>query len=382
MESFLDEYGARENKTWAHFTEYIASIRNLSIAAFYIRHLLDRYPFYNLNDSRVERENFYSESKKTLEFLNSSVLNLFMEVIKEGEENGLQISTEEVNPDDFPEVQRNKRLPKNFEEDQDKGEEERVVEWCEKVKRAARMVREGSLGKVEGPEELKKLVPKSINEETARMYTNLIHNIQSDFDTYIKNTYIADSHPQLKNIRGYVSVALHLQEIVLWLSHFYERHEDDIRKSTVKSRISKLVDKNILLSCVLNFAFHFSLNYIQKGEALSEEILIEAMEIVSFELPVPQPHGFHARPSTYLSLIAREYNKDVYLIVDDEKYNVKSVMSLLQAGGVIADKGYEMIRFEGDKKALEDIKILAESNYCEDMKIPPQLSYLQSLNNV
>ena len=50
LESFLDEYGARENKTWAHFTEYIASIRNLSIAAFYIRHLLDRYPFYNLND--------------------------------------------------------------------------------------------------------------------------------------------------------------------------------------------------------------------------------------------------------------------------------------------------------------------------------------------
>ena len=55
-------------------------------------------------------------------------------------------------------------------------------------------------------------------------------------------------------------------------------------------------------------------------------------------------------------------------------------MSLLQAGGVIADKGYQMIHFEGDKKALEDIKVLAESNYCEDMNIPAQLSYLQSLN--
>ena len=104
------------------------------------------------------------------------------------------------------------------------------------------------------------------------------------------------------------------------------------------------------------------------------------MKIISCELPIPQPHGFHARPSTYLSLIAREHRKDIFLIVDDEKYSVKSVMSLLQAGGVIADKGYQRIRFEGDKRALDDIKILAENNYCEDLKIPPELSYLKNLN--
>tara|TARA_B100000686_G_scaffold352464_1_gene454543 strand:- start:2305 stop:3639 length:1335 start_codon:yes stop_codon:yes gene_type:complete len=382
LESFLDEHGARENKRWAHFAEYIASIRNLSISAFYIRHLLDRYPFYNLKESEADRQIFYDESQKTLEFLNNSILNLFFESLSEGKKNGLQISEDEVNPDEFPEVQRNKQLPKNYEEDQAKGEEERVIDWCEKVKRVARMIREVNIGKVEDPNILKKAVPGSINEETARMYANLIHNVQSDFDSYIKNTRIADSHPQLKNIRGYISVALHLQEIVLWLTHFYERHEDGIRKSTVKSRISKVVDKNILLSCVLNYAFYFSLDYIQKGEALSIQTLTEAMEIVSYELPIPKPHGFHARPSTYLSLIAREHNKDVYLVVDDEKYNVKSVMSLLQAGGVIADKGYQVIRFEGDKRTLGDIRVLAESNYCENMKIPPQLSYLQNLNKV
>ena len=34
LESFLDEHGARENKRWSFFVEYIASIRNLGIAAF------------------------------------------------------------------------------------------------------------------------------------------------------------------------------------------------------------------------------------------------------------------------------------------------------------------------------------------------------------
>ena len=51
LESFMDEHGARENKKWSFFVEYLASIRNLSIAAFFTKHLLDRYPFYGLRES-------------------------------------------------------------------------------------------------------------------------------------------------------------------------------------------------------------------------------------------------------------------------------------------------------------------------------------------
>ena len=82
-----------------------------------------------------------------------------------------------------------------------------------------------------------------------------------------------------------------------------------------------------------------------------------------------------------MSLIAREHNKDIFLVIDNEKFNIKSVMSLLQAGGLIADKGYQMIRFEGDKKALDDIKLLADNNYCENLKIPSGLSYLEKVRD-
>ena len=51
LESVLDEHGARENKAWSFFSEYIASIRNLAIAAFYIKHILDRYPYYKLKEA-------------------------------------------------------------------------------------------------------------------------------------------------------------------------------------------------------------------------------------------------------------------------------------------------------------------------------------------
>ena len=51
LENFMDQYGARENKKWSFFVECLASIRNLSIAAFFTRHILDRYPYYNLRES-------------------------------------------------------------------------------------------------------------------------------------------------------------------------------------------------------------------------------------------------------------------------------------------------------------------------------------------
>ncbi len=93
LESFLDEHGARENKTWAYFAEYIASIRNLAITCFYIRHVMDRYPFYNLLETKEEEEIFYLESNQALNFLNHSILNLFQDAIRSASTNGIKIPT-------------------------------------------------------------------------------------------------------------------------------------------------------------------------------------------------------------------------------------------------------------------------------------------------
>jgi hypothetical protein len=81
-------------------------------------------------------------------------------------------------------------------------------------------------------------------------------------------------------------------------------------------------------------------------------------------------------------MIARRYGEgDLFLVIDGEKYNAKSVMSLLQAGGLISDKGYQTVTFVGDKRALEDIKVLAKHNYCEEKKIPARLSYLRDFKD-
>ncbi|MGP0564859.1 HPr family phosphocarrier protein [Nitrospina sp. 32_T5] len=379
LESFLDEYGARENRTWSAFTEYIASIRNLVISGFYTKHLLDRYPYYRLRDCEEEQELFFSRGRNFLNFLNRSILNLYEEAIRAATANGLKIVGQAIDPDEFQEIEVTKQLPKNVVDDLVKEDEDRVIDLFEKVGNVNQLIADMGFQPTHDPQKLRMIVPDVLDEKKARYLMNLVHSIQSEFDTYIKNTSMEQRHKNLKDFRGYISMPLHLLEVTVWLCHFFERHEDEIRHSECKRTISSLVDKTELLGHIVNFVFERCLYYIHEGHKLSREILKSFVKTVRYELSIPEPLGFHARPSTYISLIVRKHDSDVFLIVDGQKFNAKSVMSLLQAGGAIADKGYRSVVFEGDQRALDDIRTLSEHNYCEEESIPDSLSYLRDL---
>ena len=378
LESFMDQYGARENKKWGFFVECLASIRNLSIAAFFTRHILDRYPYYNLRESSEKENEFKNSCNNVLIFLNQSILSLFQELYSEVVENGLNISIDSDVQIEFSDIESNKRLPCNVAEDEVKDEEERVIEVCEKIKHISRLMNDTKIDQTEDISELKLAVLKTYNEKRARIHKNLIHNIQSDFDTYIKNTKLEVSHQELKVLRGYVSMPLHLLEVSLWLAHFYERHEDEIRPGENRKRISIIVNKDLLLDKIINFGFFYSQYFINEGNILADEILKYFAKVVTVELPIPKPLGFHARPCTLVSIIARQHeDMDLFIVIDDKKFSAKSVMSLLQLGGLVADKGYQVVLFEGEKRVIDDIKLLAKHNYCEEGEIPSRLSYLR-----
>jgi len=377
LESVLDEHGARENKTWSFFSEYVACMRNLSIAAFYIKHLLDRYPYYDLSEPEENVVYFHKAAHQALDFLNDSITGLRAEVVKTGKQNGLEISEKPFSLNEYSEIEANKRLPRTIMEDEVKEEQERVIDLCGKYRKVAKLVKEMGIEKSDDLEAFRNLIPSKLDEKLARMFKELVHSVQSEYDTYVKNTRLEQSRKELKNMRGYISMPLHLLEVTLWLCHFYERHEDDIRHGECKQQISKVVQKETLLGQIFNFGFHYSKFYLQEGDKLVKEILKGFVEMVRAEIPIPQPLGFHARPSTFISLIARHHEGKLHMIIDDEKYNAKSVMSLLQAGGILADKGYKKVILEGSRQAINDAKVLAQNNYCEEGEFPRQLSYLR-----
>ncbi len=379
LESFLDEYGARRNIRWLPFTELVASIRNLVIAGFFVKHLMDRYPSYRLNDTPEFKHKFFQDSGNALQFLNKSIKELFKECKNSAKTNGLKVLDSAIDPGEFDEIEINKQLPNNAERENISEDDERIIELFEKLSAVVRAMEEMGIDSTKDSTKLKSIVPKILGEKKARDLMSSVHNVQSEFDTYIKNTFIEQKHKDLKNFRGYISMPLHLLEVTNWLCHFYERHEDEIRQAETKRMIAKLVNKRELLDQIVNFCYYYCLHYIREADQLSKEIVKSFVKTIQCEVPIPKPLGFHARPSTYISLIARKYDADAFLIIDGEKFSARSVMSLLQAGGTIADKGYQTVIFSGDKRVINDIEILAEHNYCEDQNIPNELKYLKSM---
>ncbi|MFQ5560475.1 MAG: HPr family phosphocarrier protein [Nitrospinota bacterium] len=379
LETMLDDYAALENRTWAFFRELVASVRNLTIAGFQVKHILVR-----LNDYGVsEREQFLNEAEKTLLFINKSIYDLGQAWLKEGQKNGLVFQVQAVRAKKFRELTAKRHLPKTMNSSGAYRENrERILEFTRKYRKVYKIFKEQNLAEKKDREALKQVVPTKIDEKKAQKLKNMIHNVQSDYDTYIKNTDIENTKPILKAFRGYISIPLHLLEATRWLSHFYERHGDEIKNSECNIKISSIVEKLDVLDRLNNFTLYYSGWCLQKGNKLAEEILSSYVENVQYELPVPTPLGFHARPTTYISMIVNEHGTDVSLIVEEERFNAKSILNLMEAGGMIADLGLKKVVFEGDKRVLDDLKILAESNYCEDADIPRELNYLRIIRNI
>lgn len=176
---------------------------------------------------------------------------------------------------------------------------------------------------------------------------------------------------------------LHLLSIINWLSHFYERHAKKSGRNRARNKIASIIDETKLLDIIVNFALFYCSVYLAKGKRLAMDILKKYTEVATYELKIPEKLGFHLRPASLVAKVANHYGTKVHLIVDGKEYDAGSVLSITMAAGLIARRGYKTVLMRGDKRALEDIKLLSRYNYGEDekgnpAKIPQELSYLWS----
>ena len=116
---------------------------------------------------------------------------------------------------------------------------------------------------------------------------------------------------------------------------------------------------------------------------MAEGILGKYVVVDTCEIKVPEKLGFHLRPASLVAKLANHHGTKLSLIVDGKEYDAKSVLNLTMAAGLISRKGYKTVHFKGDRRALQDLKLLAQCNFGEDekgnpTKLPPGFSFLWS----
>lgn len=379
LESFLDDYDARNNKTYSYFAEIIASIRGFATACYILKHVLVRYPKYNLQDGDKERIKILAQALETLSFCVVSVKDLFAEVAKETQNNlGLPVPQDVKSEEAFlDKLTRRKTLPHNVDEGNVTEERQRIAEVATKYLQAVRLFPKKPRKMLEEYEELKAYVEENLDEERARQLETVIHVIQSKYDTYIKGTNFESKYVQLTSLRGHVSMVLHLLEIVTQLVHFYERHENDIRFEKTKKQIAQIVDKQLLLSKVVNFGYKNASYYMMKGKPIAEEIIAEFTSFKEVEFDIPENVVMHARPASLIVHIVNHHGTPVEMEFGEQKADASSIMQVMMVLGY--NSGCKKIFFRGDERPLNDLIMLFENDLGEKglENLPPKLDYLK-----
>ena len=373
LEDFLDIHGAKNNQEWSFFRELVASARNFGFAAFLVEHIEQ---IHIPPDEQAIFNEYFDNTKNTKKFFNQTLLKIFELIKVEAQRVKISFPPRGLTETYYYDIPLNKLLPQNLDEGEVKNKRENIIKICSKYLNISSQFHDLRCNKQYPSEILAQMIPEKINEERIRRFELVMHNLESVYDTYVKDKALENEDSRFGRLRTYISSILHLLEIARALAHFYERHEK------INSILEKSISLNNTLNCTINWALYYINLMMLSGRRLADELLKEYTAMDSIELPVPKDLGFHLRPSTLVAKVVNHYGFDVYMVVGQDKFDAKSVLSLTWAGGKIAREKIEKVTFVGDKRVLKDLKTLAGVNYGEDLMgkdspLPKVLSYLR-----
>jgi phosphotransferase system HPr-like phosphotransfer protein len=212
-------------------------------------------------------------------------------------------------------------------------------------------------------------------EEQARVYEASVHNLQSAYDTYIKNTTLEDSDERLPRLRGHASVAFHLLEAFTELIHFVERHER-ARSLDANSRIPGTVDRAKAVQVARENLLAWAARMIVLGRPYAEGLVPTYTDQSELFVEVPPELTLHARPVALIVKIVSHHGTATTCEVGGSECNAGSILEMMVTVG--SHPELSAYRFSGDARTLEDIQRLFAAGLGERGldSLPPELGYL------
>lgn len=385
LEDFLDFHGAKNNREWVFYRELTAAVRHLCLAGYSQKHIYNRIGFYEFEK---EHDTFVLESRDTLLMIQGSLQLAAPVILQEAVKLGIEIPAMGYEPGYFPGIATGEQLEHNIDDQESRQHQQQknltiiasdFLALVDRFEQFAFYERYPST-------QIRKIVPDKINEVEIRRFEMLLHNLQSSFDSYVIHGGFFHGNRKLKQLRSHFSIVFHILQVMGRLLHFYERHLHDVEYKDVYKSVSEalteLIDPDVLLDRAVNYCLFYAWQFLSSGKRLASDVLNENIDRDSIIVGIPQERGFHSRPSLLVAKIVQYYGGEVELLVGPDRFDASSVLDIQWAGGKIKKEEVEQVIFEGDTRALADIKILAGVNYGEDhigkgVPLPKELSYLR-----
>lgn len=381
LETWLDQFGARENKTWVTYAELNASVRNLALAAHTLSHVMFRFGTYGVRlEARTESGEshlvaFMNSLAECMRYLGRSILALIAAMRAEAERLGASPAPAAATRAHDAEIKAFRLLlPADLGEEKRADGADAIARLLNdflEITREAQRVREKRPARGAS---LRAFMAEFLPEEKARFYKQGVHSLQSRYDTHVKPTAHHEK-PELQRLRGHISLAYHLLEVVNELVHFHERHQSE--KAIAHAAISRVVPIDELLEQIVRFALRWAAEVMVVVEPMVRELVPQFTRQGAIELALPDGIHLHARPLNLIARVVRRHGKPVEIVVGDEAASANSLMGLILFVGRHPQR--RSYSFRGDQAPLAHLQLLFRCGLGEHGldKLPPELQYLR-----
>ena len=379
VESLLDDYGARTNRTFSVFTELVASARGFALAGLSLEHLERRLPGYGVVDRlpAVERRRALADVEVANSFVRGRLEALLDALLAEARALGITELQSGAGVPVADEAVRRFRLPQNVDQGRLEDEGQRIAEVASRYIDAVERLDELGLRTFDDAEAREAFLRNRCREEHARVLEATVHNLQSAYDTYVKNTLLEATDERLRRLRGHVSATLHVLEAVTQLVHFVERHERGLRSDLADDLLQRLVPRRNVREVTLERLLLWARLFLAAGRDLAEGLLPSYAKLGSLEVDLPDGVYLHARPVSLIVAVVSHHETPVELQIGDHRCNAGSILELMMAVGSKPDE--RRLVFHGDERPLRDLELLVRAGLGELglESLPPELSYLR-----
>lgn len=378
LESFLDDYGARTNRTFSIFTELVASLRGFALGGMSLSHLVRRLSSYGVLEEMGDRRvRALDDLGLALQFVEDKVGKLMAVLLEEGRAIGV---TELARGDGQARVDRSVRrfrLPHNVDLENIEDEERRIAEVASKFLEAAESLGSAGIRPMEASEERETFFRLRCSEGVARNWETSVHNLQSSYDTFVKNTVLETSDPRLPKLRGHIAAALHTLEAVTVLIHFVERHERGLRSDLADSVLQRVVPRSEVRGVTLNRLLVWADGFMSAGTELAKSLLPSYTNACEETITLSEGVVLHARPASLVVAVVQHHGTPVELEVAGQACNAGSILELMVAVGSHPEE--RTYTFRGDERPLRDLRALFEADLGEKglEELPDALGYLR-----
>lgn len=378
VETYLDDHDARSNRTFSLLTEFVACARGFARLGHTIQHFLTRFEKYAFATDLKAYDDFLEDARATLTFVVTSLTTLLDGILAEAARIvGKPVPQEAGSAAELADKLPRMRLPHNLDEGATRSDREKIAEIASQfIAHKSTLDRLSPGRRFDDRDAMRTFILDIADEEQCRFFETKIHNLQSRYDTFVKATEAEAKDPDVKRMRGYVAITLHLLECMTEFVHFYERHEDDIRNEAAKNRIAEMINKDMVLDRICNFALYRAHMFINEAAPLAHDLVKRYTSQGRVELTLPTGVVLHARPVALITKVVNHHGTPVSMTIGRTTVYAGSILKVLMASG--ANVGERVIIFEGDVRPLDDLKLLFEHRLGEDgvAGLPAAIAYL------